>query len=161
MQHHSQESILIDLRWALEELVHDEILAPSDAKSITSKPRPKNQEKWHPFQIIAHQKVPNLQLSGKVLSLDYMTDWLGLKAQRPIYHIDPLKIDVTSVTRIMSFKFAELHHIMAVRVTMDEVRFVTAQPFYHEWASGLSQVIRGKTFTTLVANPEDIYKYRI
>ena len=38
-------------------------------------------------------------------------------------------MDVSTVTSIMSYKFAERHHILAVNETQDEVVIATAQPF--------------------------------
>ena len=156
-----KSSIVIDLRWTIDELIKDGFLDPSDANLITSSPRTKEQLHWHPPQVIAHVNVPNQHAPDKELNLYTLSEWLAKKAKLPLYHIDPLKIDVTSVTQVMSYQFAERHHIMAVNVTRDEVQLVTDQPFYHDWESGLSQVVRDKLFSPMVANPEEIHKFRI
>ena len=157
-------SILIDIRWCIDELIKDGRLDPSDGNLVTSGLRTKDQAQWHPLQLVAHHQIKDQKPTDpkhKTLTLPVLTDWLAKKSSLPVFNIDPLKMDVAAVTDVMSYAFAERHHIMAVQVTEDEVVIATAQPFYDDWRAGLSQVVRDKVFTSVIANPEDIHKLRI
>ncbi len=159
-QHYKSNS-LIDLSWTLSELVSDQWLDQETANQIATAPRGKEQALWHPLQKIAEAKAKRETLPAIDLTLEVLTEWLAEKADLPVYYIDPLKIDVASVTSVMSYQYAERHQILAVEVTEDEILIASAQPFYTEWEQGLRQVVRNKTFKRVFANPADIHRYSI
>ena len=157
----SASSIWITLRWVLDELIGDGWISEEDSNLITSTPRSKEQLQWHPLQLVAYANLKSRKTVHLELSLGVLTQWLANKAQQPLYHIDPLKVDVQSITEVMSYAFAERHQIIAVKVTSDEVVIASAQPYHHEWKVGLEQVIRDKVITRVVADPADIHRYSI
>ena len=154
-------SILITLRWLLDELIKDGWITQDESNLISSTPRGKDQLQWHPLQIVANANLKSHKAAHLELSLGVLSQWLANKAEQPLYQIDPLKIDVQAVTKVMSYAFAERHQIIAVEVTDEEVIIASAQPFHHEWKVGLSQVIGDKTIARVVANPADIHRYSI
>lgn len=157
----SSASILIDIRWVVKELLADGMITQDNVNLLTAAGRAKEQLAWHPLQIVAHYHLKNLLKPEQEIDLNVLGEWLAKKASLPLLHIDPLKIDVARVTQTMSYAFAERHHVLAVQVLQDEVVFATDQPFYRDWEAGLSQTLRGKVFTLVVANPADIHRYRI
>jgi general secretion pathway protein E len=156
-----QDGFIIDVVWVVQELINDGLMAPDDQNLVISAGRERAAQQWHPFQVIVQCKVANLKSSKKELDLNTLTDWLADRARLPLFHIDPLKVDVHSVTATMSYAFAERHHILAVQVRPGEVVLATAQPFYRDWETGLSQVLRDKNFKVVVADPAEIHRYRI
>ncbi len=154
-------SMLIDVRWVADQLLQDCLIDQDQCNLITSSGRSKEQLHWHPLQLVAQHCLRSHKQAEQELDLLYLTSWLAKKAKLVVYNIDPLKIDVAKVSEIMSYAFAERHHVLAVEVRNDEVMLATAQPFYHDWEAGLSQALRDKMITLTVANPADIHRYRI
>lgn len=152
-------SFRIDLRWCLDELQKDGRISQRDANLVATTPRAREQLNWHPLQVIAGFKFEDV--AGGVLTLDVLTQWLADRAGQPVFHIDPLKIKAGDVTKVMSYKYAERHGVLAVLVAQDEVTMASAQPFHSEWETDVKQTLRGKTIKRVVANPEDIHRYTI
>lgn len=152
---------LIDLRWTLDALMEDGRITERDANFVSGSRREKEELRWNPLQFVAKFQLQDQQDEHRHLDLDRLTEWLAKKANQKVYHIDPLKINVEAVTSVMSFNFAERHQILAVEVREDEVVIASAQPFYTDWEHGLSQTLRGKEITRVVANPADIQRYTL
>ena len=154
-------STMVDIRWVVDELIKDGLIDRESANLLTSAGRAKEQLEWHALQIVAHYQLKNALQPEQELTIEVLSDWMAKKASLPLFHIDPLKIDVASVTQTMSYAFAERHFILCVEATQDEVVLATDQPFYSDWETGLSQTLRDKVFTRVFASPADIHRYRI
>jgi general secretion pathway protein E len=154
-------SLRIDLRWCLDELLKDGRITQRDLNLVSTTPRARDHLNWHPLQVIANFELQDEANKSAVLTLDVLTTWLAEKAGQPVFHIDPLKIRAADVTQAMSYKYAERHGILAVKVTGDEVTVASAQPFHHDWEKDLLQTLRGKSIQRVVANPADIHRYTI
>ncbi|MCG8312627.1 MAG: GspE/PulE family protein [Pseudomonadales bacterium] len=152
---------MIDLRWVLDALMDDGRISERDANFVSGSRREKDELLWNPLQFIAKFQLQDQQDETKYLDIDRLTEWLAKKADQNVYHIDPLKIDVHAITEIMSFNFAERHHILAVEVKDEEVVIASGQPFYSDWRHGLEQTLRGKVISRVVANPADIQRYTL
>lgn len=144
----------------LSDLVADGLLTQEDANSIAGSVRSRDQSLLHPLAYIAGQRPDNASNSGKPLSIEDMTTWLGQKVGLDVAHIDPLKINVPSVTEVMSFQFARRHHILCIDASGDELVIACAQPFMNGWLADLEQTSR-KPIRRVVANPVDIGKYTV
>ncbi|HEX6591524.1 MAG TPA: ATPase, T2SS/T4P/T4SS family, partial [Moraxellaceae bacterium] len=153
-------SFRVDLRWCLDELMKDGRISQRDANLASTTPRSREQINWHPLQVIANFKFADEAGEG-TLTLDVLTKWLADRAAQPVFHIDPLKIKAGDITKVMSYKYAERHGVLAVRVTPDEVTIASAQPFHSDWETDVRQTLRGKAISRVVANPEDIHRYTI
>lgn len=151
---------MIDLRNCIDDLILDERLSQQDANIITSKTRTREQALLHPINYIASFKLIDQSQPKRVLDDHVLCEWVSEKSQTPLYHIDPLKINVTHVTEVMSFAFAQRHHILCVEVNPHEVVVASAQPFHGDWESQLAH-IANKPVTRVFANPADIARYTI
>ena len=85
---------------------------------------------------------------------------LASEAGQPFYRIDPLKINVSAVTPLMSFAFAQRHGILAVDVSEREVTIASAQPFVRKWEADLVHVLK-RDIRRVVASPADIQRYSV
>ena len=150
----------MDLRNILKDLVEDGLLAQEDANMISGSQRNKEQSLLHPFAYIAGQRPKNAIDPGKQLGIDDLTQWLSEKSDLEIVHIDPLKVDVTAVTDVMSFKFARRHNILCVDASGDELVIATTQPFATSWVADLEQTSR-KPIKRVIVNPIDVAKYTV
>lgn len=154
-------SLLIDLRWVLDELLADGIIDQRGYNLVITSRRDKDK---HPLQVVSEFQR-QLQDSSHAhpahtLTLDWLNTWLADKANLPLVHIDPLKIDVPAITSVMSFEYAKSQHILPIEVNSDKVVIGTDQPFNRDWHSNIRQIIRPKNFSTVYLSPAQINRYR-
>lgn len=154
-------SIVIDLRWCLDELLADKVIDQRGYNLVITSRRDKAQ---HPLLTISEFGLPNGHAldneQQQKLTLPWLNEWLAVKADMPLVRIDPLKVDVPAVTQLMSFEYARSQHILPIEVTIDEVIIGTDQPFYSDWHSNIEKLIKSKSFRTVFINPEQINRYR-
>lgn len=150
-------SMSIDLRWCLDELLADGVIDQRDYNLVMTSRRDKDK---HPLEVITEFQLSSKHGSHQKLDLAWLNRWLADKAQLPIVRIDPLKVNVPAVTRIMSFEYARTHYILPVEVSDTEVVIGTDQPFYHDWHSNIEQIIKPKHYRTVYISPEQINRYR-
>lgn len=154
-------SIVIDLRWCLDELLADKVIDQRGYNLVITSRRNKAQ---HPLITISEFGLPNghaLDNSPEnKLTLAWLNQWLAAKVDMPLVRIDPLKVNVPAVTRLMSFEYARSQHILPIEVTLDEVVIGTDQPFYIDWHGNIEKLIKSKSYRTVFINPEQISRYR-
>lgn len=114
----------------------------------------------HPLIVIADQKWRSGKPPGRLLSLEFLTEWLAGALGMDYLHIDPLKIDFTGVAEVMSSAYAARFGILPVHVTTREVVIATAEPYLSEWIEELRPILR-KEIRRVMANPEDISRYLV
>lgn len=112
----------------------------------------------HPLVIISQQDWPDLQNPKKKLNLESLTQWLAERSGLPYERIDPLKVDVTSVTAVMSSAYANRHKILPIKVTDTTVTIATAEPYIHSWEKELKHVTN-LTIERVICNPVDISRF--
>jgi len=148
----------LEMRGLLEELVLDGYLSQPDAKRIHMVSRAKDLSKIHPLVAIADQRPADVRHPGKTIQLDQLVEWLAGKVDMPYERIDPLKLDVTALTKVISHAYASARKILPLRVTRDSVVIATANPFSHEWRDELTQLLR-KEIIMVLASPLEIARY--
>ncbi|AGP49123.1 type II secretion system protein E [Psychrobacter sp. G] len=156
-----QYSIVIDLRWCLDELLADRVIDQRGYNLVITSRRSKGQ---HPLLAISEFGLPNSHAldnnTENKLTLAWLNQWLAAKADMSLVRIDPLKVDVPAVTQLMSFEYARSQHILPIEVTLDEVVIGTDQPFYTDWHGNIEKLIKSKSYRTVFINPEQINRYR-
>ncbi len=148
----------LEMRGLLEELVLDGYISQPDAKRIHMVSRAKDLSKIHPLVAIADQRPADVRHPGKTIQLDQLVEWLAGKVDMPYERIDPLKLDVTALTKVISHAYASARKILPLRVTRDSVVIATANPFSHEWRDELTQLLR-KEIIMVLASPLEIARY--
>ncbi|MEJ8321156.1 GspE/PulE family protein [Pseudomonas oryzihabitans] len=148
----------LDLGDILRELVSQQRIDQQTAEQCLLLRRGSANAQQHPLEFLAAQSVDDLSRPGRKLDLDSLTRWLAEYSGQPFYRIDPLKVDVASVTPLMSYAFAQRNKILAVAVSPDEVTVASAQPFVHSWESNLTHVLQ-RPIKRVVASPADITRY--
>src|SRR5690606_28089221 len=143
----------------LPQLIKDGLVLQDAADQIMVTPRSRDALHLHPLEIVANAGLRHPQ-TGRALDLDHLTDWLATKAEQPIFHIDPLKMDVRGIASVMSFAFAQRHRILAVEVRRDEVVIASAEPFVSGWIDNLKHVLR-REIRRVVINPADLRRYTV
>ncbi|OED43882.1 type II secretion system protein E [Chromatiales bacterium (ex Bugula neritina AB1)] len=110
------------------------------------------------LKIIAECGWQNQKQPGSLITLDVLLRWFSEKINVPIGKIDPLNIDVASITGVMSLAYARRFNIIALEVTATSVTIGTAEPFDNRWQQELSAVLR-KSIVCVLVNPDDIQRF--
>ena len=100
-------------------LVDDEMVSAPDAEVLLKESRLKRLVA-HPLSLIADQKWKSRREPHRPLTLDDLGEWLAARVGLDYQHIDPLKVDFTAVTEVMSSAYATRFGILAVQVTARE-----------------------------------------
>ena len=149
----------LTLPLVLEMLLTDGLIEQAQADTLTAARRGHRHD-VHPLTVIADQNWRTLTLPTKLLHVEALTEWMAKRTGLDYFHIDPLKIDFTSVTDIMSSDYAARFGIMPVLVTPTEVVIATSEPYLREWESVIKPMLR-KDIRRVVASPADISRYLV
>ncbi|MDR2112260.1 MAG: GspE/PulE family protein [Candidatus Accumulibacter sp.] len=140
-------------------LLSDGMVDKAEAEALISDSRLKRQTA-HPLVIIAEKKWKSQKPPFRTLTLDELGEWLAAKVGLEYFHIDPLKVDFTSVTDVVSSAYATRFNILAVQVNASEVVFATIEPFLREWEKEIEAIVK-KRIRRVMANPLDIARYLV
>ncbi|MBV8062001.1 MAG: type II/IV secretion system protein [Nevskia sp.] len=150
---------LLELAELLEGLAADGMITPEQARQLHTAAA-SSRDKLHPLQRVALCEWPNARQPGKRLTLESLVQWLAAKTALPYLRIDPLSIEVSRVTTVVSYAYAARLKILPVKVTQDEVTIATAEPWLREWEDDLSSVLK-RRIQRVLANPLDIERYLV
>jgi len=146
----------LTLDWVLEELARSEMVEPSKIDELRSTARFRSYD--HPLVLIAEQKWRSRLPPHKLITLETLTEWLARRLDVPYLHIDPLKVDFSAVSSVMSSSYAQRYRILPIEVTGDRVVIATSEPFVRSWVPEISQLLRRK-IDLVFANPLDVKRY--
>ena len=76
----------------------------------------------------------------------------------PYFRIDPLKVDVPSVTGVVKHAYATRFGILPVAVSGHRITIATAEPYIREWERELGKA-QNLEFERVIANPRSIKRY--
>ncbi|MCK9283464.1 MAG: GspE/PulE family protein [Rhodocyclaceae bacterium] len=114
----------------------------------------------HPLIVVAEQRWKSSKPPHKVLDMEALTQWLATWSGLPYFHIDPLKINFSVVTEVMSSNYAARFRVLPVEVRANEVLIATAEPFDCSWEAELKPILR-KEIRRVIASPEDIARFQV
>ncbi len=114
----------------------------------------------HPLIPIADQRWKSLQPPHRTLTLEELTQWLARWSGLTYMHVDPLKINFTAITEVMSSTYATRFRILPVEVKAHEVVIATAEPFQRSWEAEMAPILK-KDIRRVVANPDDIARFQV
>ena len=150
----------LKLEYLLDGLLSDRLVDESKAQLLrsisTSSPKPNE----NALLKIAASGWTVVDRPEQKIDLDFLTQWLAKKVNLEWCRIDPLQIDVPTVTAVTSHKYVSRFNVICLEVNSDHVVFGTAEPFYTEWQDELSMVLN-KEIRLVICNPEDIDRYLV
>ena len=152
---------ILDLQLIFTWLLADAVLDKPTVKTLYTQAQGilKNAPaKMHPLTAVAQCKIVATGAPHKLLTLDWLTDWLATKVGLPFMRIDPLKIDFTKVADVMSSAYAARFNILPVELTSTTLVVATADPFVREWEAEIQKISR-REIKLVIANPLDIGQY--
>ncbi|MCM2309676.1 MAG: GspE/PulE family protein [Sulfuritalea sp.] len=159
MNHAPPKEHRLTLPETVDALVADGLIAADDAARFKQERRYYKGDA-HPLIVIAEQRWKSLQPPHRVLDLDGLTQWLAQWCGLDYLHIDPLKINFSAVTDVMSNSYATRFRILPVEVKAHEVVIATAEPFQRAWETEMQPILR-KTIRRVISNPDDITRYQV
>ena len=104
------------------------------------------------------RNLPAHSASGKKIGIEQLSEWFAGQVNVPYFFIDPLNIDITSVTSAIAPQYAKKHEVLAVNVTAQTVTLAVKNPLDMSWKEPLSAILR-KDIEIVFANPNDIDRY--
>lgn len=142
----------------LDKLVAEKMVEQEKASMISSLVSDKDRKSLHPLEIIAKRQWVNAAKPEQLLTLDLLTNWLSERSGLQRYYFDPLKMDVSSCTSIVSYAYASRFGILPVKVTDSEVLIAVTDPFQIEWKDEVDRIVN-RPINTVIANPEELKAY--
>jgi general secretion pathway protein E len=151
---------VLTLSWLLDEMVKSSLIAPSAKKELIELPPRKDGEKRHPLVVAAAQDWPDRRTPGRKLTVDVLTQWLAHRVRLPYVRIDPLKLDVASITEVVSYAYASRSGILPIESGPSGVVFAVKDPFALEWLRELEAALK-VPLKRVCANPVDIDRFLV
>ena len=140
-------------------LVTDGMVNQSDADALIAERRIHREDK-HPLIIISGKGWKSQLPPHHKLTPEFLTEWMAKKFALEYFHIDPLKIDFSNLTDLMSIDYANRFAIMPIRIEDDDLVVATAEPFLRAWESTLEHTSR-KNIRRVISSPADINRYLV
>ncbi|MBI5816477.1 MAG: type II/IV secretion system protein [Nitrospinae bacterium] len=124
----------------------------SSAKGKQSKPAP-----GHAIRFIAGLKVPSAANAEKFIAEEEIVKAISSMCGLPYKKIDPLELDIDTVTRTIPKPFALKHMVLPLYQAGDELHVAVMDPETGDTLDGLSRAT-GKKIVPFLATPGDINK---
>ena len=157
---HAGSDRYITLSTMLEDLRRDGLLSEAEYQQGLNIRREADEGHLHAVTLIARQNFHDARTPDKPLSEDLLMAWLAQQNNMPSVIIDPLDIDVSAITDVMSYAFAERHKILAVAVNNEEVTVASAEPWVNSWVSDVEHVTR-RQVKRVLTSPASMERFRV
>ncbi len=144
-------------------LVNDGLVTKDDAKKLYNssmgiyKNGPAN---MHLLTAVAQTKLKSAKPPHALLSLDWISEWVARKVHLPYYRIDPLKIDFTKVSDLMSASYATRFNILPLELNGEVLTIATTDPYHTEWREEIERLTK-KEVRLVFANPLEVSQYTV
>lgn len=141
----------------LKAMFKGQLISVKEAKRIDQNINDSESNYSHPLIAIA-RSMPCHITTGDRITLDEMCEWFAEVLDLEYFHIDPLKIDIGSVTQVMAPQYAKQNGLLAVKSNASSVTLAVKNPLDLSWKDNLEGLLR-KDIEIVFANPSDIDRY--
>jgi len=142
----------------LKAMFKDDMITVAEAKRIDANLMDPNGKEAHPIIGIARCLPTNIK-TGDRIGLEELCEWFAEQVDVNYFIVDPLKIDISSVTEVVAPQYARQHGFLAVKTDQDNVTLAVKNPLNLSWKDGLESLLR-KEIRVVFANPNDIDRYQ-
>jgi general secretion pathway protein E len=149
----------LTLSEVLQALVAEGLVPKAEADKLIADRR-LHRGDHHPLAIIADQKWRSAKPPNRILGIEWLTEWLAKQTGMEYFHIDPLKINFSAVTEVMSSAYAARFKVLPVAVNTREAVIATSEPYVKDWEKELKQMLRLE-IRRVLASPLDISRYQV
>jgi len=150
-------SIKFNYKSILKAMFKDRQISAPEAKRIDANLSEPGNATAHPLIGIARNLPTHLQTQNKI-NLETLCEWFAEQCDIPYHHIDPLNIDIGSVTQVIAAEYARQNGLLTVKNERDSVTLAVKNPLDLPWKENLSSLLR-KDINIVFANPNDIDRY--
>ena len=144
----------LQLRDILGWLVDDGMIARKSAQALSAG----SGGLEHPLLTIARQNWKSTAPPNAPLSAEQLTEWLSKRVDLPYFRIDPLKLDLRSITGVISHAYASRFQILPLKADADVITVAVCEPNITDWMETVTHVSK-KTVKRVLANPQQIDQY--
>ena len=148
----------LTLSAVLSDLLSDKLISTQQREQLLFTMQQNPGETGHPISIISTQGWTKANDTNVLLDAEELTRWLANRSNLPYVRIDPLKIDVSAVTNVMSYAYAERFKILPISVNGNRVTVATSEPYVREWERELSGLLK-LDFERVITNPVTLERY--
>ena len=141
----------------LKSMYKDRQISAEEARRIDANLKQKDEGTIHPLVAIAHN-LPTKLGSTKKFTLDQLCEWFAGQCEIEYVHIDPINIDISSVTAVVAPQYAKQNGLLAVKDEPNCVSIAVKNPLDLHWRENLGSLLR-KDIKVVFANPKDIDRY--
>jgi len=149
----------LHLREVLDWMVEDGMLTAPEAAKVLEAARSALRQTRHPALTVGEARLKMAKPPHHQITSVTVMEWLAGRLKMPFFHIDPLKIDLNAVTKVMSSDYAAKKGILPVEVNGSEVTIAVSEPFAASWEPDLASMLRMKV-KRVMSNPVDIERYQ-
>ncbi|HKB60257.1 MAG TPA: GspE/PulE family protein [Gallionellaceae bacterium] len=157
MADHATKEHKLTLAEVLGMLAADGLISKASADALLDERRTHRAEA-HPFTIIGAQHLKSLLPPHKALNAEALAEWMAARSGLEYLHIDPLKVDFSSVADIMSDEYAARFGILPVKMTAQEIVVATSEPYLREWEVVIRHLAR-RDIRRVISTPDSISRY--
>ena len=141
----------------LKAMAKDQLISVPEAKRIDANIMASSKMPSHPLLAVA-KSMPINAKTNKSIDMEQLCTWFASECKLPYFTIDPLNIDINSVTDVMAPQYAKQNGIIAVENEHKRVTIAVKNPFDLSWQENLSGLMR-KEIELVFANPNEIDRY--
>ena len=141
----------------LKQMFKDQLVSANEAKRIDTNISKSNKLDQNPLLAI-NTSLPTHVVTEKSIPLDDLCEWFAGAVNLDFFLIDPLKIDIASVTNIVSSDYAKKNGFLIVKNLPEVVTVAVKNPFDLSWKESLEKLLR-KEIQFVISNPKDIDRY--
>ena len=141
----------------LKAMFKDRMISAAEAKRIDANLFSDKSDLVHPLAAIARCLPESLETAEKIL-LEPLCEWFSEQVSIDYFYIDPLNIDIDTVTKVIASDYAKRHGILAVKADAERVTFAVKDPLDLSWKDNLENLLR-REIDVVFANPLDIERY--
>jgi general secretion pathway protein E len=143
----------------VQAMVADGLVPKAEADKLVADRR-LHRADHHPLAVIADQKWRSNKPPNKPMGIEWLTEWLAGQTGMEYFHIDPLKINFSAVTEVMSSHYAARFKILPVAANTREAVVATCEPYVKDWEKELKQLLKLE-IKRVLASPLDISRYQV
>lgn len=154
----SQPTRKLTINEVLQWLVSDQLISIHEENAIKKYATLWENREKELIHVICDYQTDKGSHTGKKFTKENLFEWLAAKVNLPSYYIDPLKIDVASVTAICTQPYAERYNILPIEVDDTTITVAVSEPFISEWEDDLKHIHK-KQFKRVFTSAKDIKRY--
>lgn len=141
----------------LKALYKERVITAAEARRIDSNLKQSSDSDANPMVTIARNLPTHANRETKI-NLEELCEWYAEYCGLRYYHIDPLNVDISAITKVVAPEYARKNGLLAVSDNQDYVTVAVKNPLDLSWRESLSGLLR-KDIEVVFANPNDIDRY--